>query len=208
MSSRRYGDAWRKTRKATLRGQPLCALCLVGGKVVPAVIVDHKVPLEDGGTNAQENLQPLCKRCHDAVKTPADVNERKKQENASVVLHVAWIGTVDAQDCWDMRPMRRQLAKIHGWVIAHELINAAAYGVAALQLVDKAVRPIVVVIDDCGQAKIIKARTGVKLAIEPEGKAPRISKADEDVFLVSRYELERQARRAVTNGHQQSFAHD
>lgn len=204
MSSRRYGDAWRKTRKATLRGQPLCALCLVGGKVVPAVVVDHKVPLEDGGTNAQENLQPLCKRCHDAIKTPVDVNERKKKDNASVVIRVAWVGTADATDCLDLRPMRRQLAKIHGWVVAHELMNAAAAGIAALQLIDKAAQPIIVVIDDYGQAKIIKARTGIRLAVEAEGQAPRIDETSESMFMATRYEIERQARKTFPLGHQKS----
>ena len=171
---------------------------------MPAVVVDHKVPLEDGGTNAQENLQPLCKRCHDAVKTPADVNERMKQENASVVLRVAWIGTADCEDCFDMRQIRRRLAKMYGWVVAHELMNAAAAGIAALQLIDKAAQPIVVVIDDYGQAKIIKARTGIRLAVEAEGQAPRIDDTSESMFMATRYEIERQARKTLPLGHQKS----
>jgi len=185
MASNRYGDAWRKIRKATLRGQPLCALCLMGGKINPAVIVDHKVPLEDGGTNAQDNLQPLCKRCHDAIKTPADILERKNRQNAGIILHVAWIGSADSAAGIDLRIMRRHLGQIYGWAIGHDLMNAAALGMAGMQMIEQAKQSIVIIIDDYQQAKMIKARTGVRLAIEEEGQAPKIGDTGEAIFMAS-----------------------
>lgn len=39
--------------------------------------IDHKVALEQGGSNEDSNLQPLCKPCHDA-KTAAEATGRAK----------------------------------------------------------------------------------------------------------------------------------
>jgi len=37
--------------------------------------IDHKVPLEQGGSNDDDNLQPLCNDCHQA-KTAAEARAR------------------------------------------------------------------------------------------------------------------------------------
>lgn len=37
--------------------------------------MDHKVPLEQGGSNDDDNLQPLCNDCHQA-KTAAEARAR------------------------------------------------------------------------------------------------------------------------------------
>ncbi|NBW09689.1 MAG: HNH endonuclease [Caulobacteraceae bacterium] len=42
-----------------LREEPLCRHCGAA-----ASQVDHIVPLSRGGTDARENLQPLCHSCH------------------------------------------------------------------------------------------------------------------------------------------------
>lgn len=47
-----------------LARHPLCVECQAKGMVVAAAEVDHIVPLADGGTNDDENLQSLCKSCH------------------------------------------------------------------------------------------------------------------------------------------------
>jgi 5-methylcytosine-specific restriction protein A len=39
--------------------------------------LDHVIPLEDGGVNAEGNLQPLCKPCH-GKKTGREATERAK----------------------------------------------------------------------------------------------------------------------------------
>lgn len=39
--------------------------------------IDHKVPREQGGSNDESNLQPLCKTCHDA-KTAAEARIRAR----------------------------------------------------------------------------------------------------------------------------------
>lgn len=38
---------------------------------MPAVAVDHIVPKAEGGTDEDENLQAICKRCH-KLKTEAE----------------------------------------------------------------------------------------------------------------------------------------
>lgn len=55
-----YTSAWRKARKEYIQEHPVCVIC---GK--PAEIVDHIVPLKDGGAELDErNLQSTCWSCH------------------------------------------------------------------------------------------------------------------------------------------------
>ena len=60
---------WQRRRRQQLRDQPLCAMCLQHGLVVPATIADH-VHAHRGDLNAfwHGELQSLCKRCHDGPK--------------------------------------------------------------------------------------------------------------------------------------------
>lgn len=63
-AQRGYGATWRKLRLLILHRDPLCKAC---GAAASAE-VDHVVPKRLGGTDAEENLQGLCKPCH-SVKT-------------------------------------------------------------------------------------------------------------------------------------------
>jgi 5-methylcytosine-specific restriction protein A len=70
--SRGYGAEWEQTRKRILcRDKGLCQPCLKAGRPRPAKQVDHIVPKFEGGTDADDNLQSICKDCHDA-KTAAE----------------------------------------------------------------------------------------------------------------------------------------
>ena len=53
---------WQKLRALVLAERPLCAHCMVLGRVVPATDVDHA----DGNpaNNERSNLQSLCHECH------------------------------------------------------------------------------------------------------------------------------------------------
>jgi 5-methylcytosine-specific restriction protein A len=56
---------WRVLRAAVLRESPLCVACKAYGRLVAAGVVDHVVPLKDGGARFDRaNLQPLCVSCH------------------------------------------------------------------------------------------------------------------------------------------------
>ena len=56
---------WRTVRAAFLREHPLCGVCAARGRVVAAVVADHKVPLKDGGARFDAaGLQSLCISCH------------------------------------------------------------------------------------------------------------------------------------------------
>ena len=61
-----YGRAvWRKLRDSFMRKNPLCAECLRHGVVKEANIVDHIIPIAEGGAEMDENnLQSLCFACH------------------------------------------------------------------------------------------------------------------------------------------------
>ena len=70
--ARGYGSAWDRLRKQIMtRDCGLCQPCLARGVVASADAVDHKVPKAEGGTDDPENLQAICRPCHDA-KTQAE----------------------------------------------------------------------------------------------------------------------------------------
>ena len=59
-NDRGYGVDWQnEISKPFLKANPNCAKC---GK--RAVLVDHKKPRINGGTDAWSNLQSLCRSCH------------------------------------------------------------------------------------------------------------------------------------------------
>ena len=60
----RYGWTWRKIRDEYISRHPLCVICSAHGVIEKATDVDHIVPLEQGGTNDEANLQALCHKCH------------------------------------------------------------------------------------------------------------------------------------------------
>lgn len=65
---RRYGtQKWSSLRAAVLRREPMCRACRAQGRYVAATVVDHIVPVRDGGRMYDWfNLQPLCVACHNA----------------------------------------------------------------------------------------------------------------------------------------------
>jgi len=66
-AERGYDSKWRNARLRFLRENPLCVQCRKRGKLVPATVVDHKIP-HRGDRQLfwdKNNWQPLCKSCHD-----------------------------------------------------------------------------------------------------------------------------------------------
>ena len=62
-----YGRRWHTIRDAYIAWHPLCELCEAAGKLVPADVVHHKLPVNDGGDHSDSNLQSLCNSCHGRV---------------------------------------------------------------------------------------------------------------------------------------------
>lgn len=69
-SDRGYGYKWQQARAAYLQKNPLCALHAEMGRVVPAIVVDHKIP-HRGDMKLfwdKSNWQSLCGECHSSHK--------------------------------------------------------------------------------------------------------------------------------------------
>ena len=52
-------------RAALFTSEPLCRACKQQGRVTAATIRDHIKPLAEGGTDDDDNIQPLCDDCND-----------------------------------------------------------------------------------------------------------------------------------------------
>lgn len=76
-AARGYGPDWDRKRAAVLKREPTCRLCRAEGIATPAVTVDHIKPKHLGGGDSDDNLQPLCKPCHDG-KTTAEAKEAQR----------------------------------------------------------------------------------------------------------------------------------
>jgi 5-methylcytosine-specific restriction protein A len=73
---RKRGSTGVKDRnKIKKRDNGLCVLCLAMGRVSAGRVVDHRIPLWDGGSDEDENKQTLCHPCHDA-KTAQEAAQR------------------------------------------------------------------------------------------------------------------------------------
>lgn len=60
-----YSKQWKKISKLYRQSHPLCEECERNGRITPAYLVDHIVPIEDGGSMWEwDNLQSLCIVCH------------------------------------------------------------------------------------------------------------------------------------------------
>ena len=66
-NKRTRGSSWMRIRARILRrdcGLCQCAECRQAGKLTPAHEVDHIVPLDMGGGDADSNLQAISVDCH------------------------------------------------------------------------------------------------------------------------------------------------
>ena len=72
--------AWQRKREWRLkRDHYLCQVCL---KKQPPIFsaaygVDHVIPVSEGGTDDEENLQAICRECH-SLKTQKESMEARK----------------------------------------------------------------------------------------------------------------------------------
>ena len=56
---------WQRVREYKKKRNPLCEECARQGRITPMALVDHIVPIEEGGAVFDmENLQSLCAACH------------------------------------------------------------------------------------------------------------------------------------------------
>ena len=87
-SSRGYGSAWRKARKAFLQAHPLCVECMKEGRYKRADVVDHIIPHRGDHRLFWDinNWQALCKRCHDQKTMTKDRAQKYKYPDEKSML--------------------------------------------------------------------------------------------------------------------------
>lgn len=85
------GRKLQRLRQQLFAGEPLCRECAKYGRVTEATIRDHIISLAEGGTDAADNIQPLCRACSDA-KT----NREAVRGRGALILEKARTGTCAA----------------------------------------------------------------------------------------------------------------
>lgn len=84
VTERIRGRAGMKQRERVKRkADYLCVACRAADRFRNADAVDHRVPLELGGSNDDSNLDALCHSCH-AAKTVAEAVERGRRARGLV----------------------------------------------------------------------------------------------------------------------------
>ena len=68
-SQRLRGRAWMALRAEVMREEPACAICAEWGQTDD--VIDHIIPLSQGGTDDRMNLRRVHRRCH-ATKTATE----------------------------------------------------------------------------------------------------------------------------------------
>ncbi len=69
-----YDDpVWQKRSKIFLAHNPLCERC---GE--PAELAHHIIRKREGGADDEDNLEALCRRCHEAEHNPAGERWRRR----------------------------------------------------------------------------------------------------------------------------------
>jgi 5-methylcytosine-specific restriction protein A len=65
-TKRGYGYQWEQIKKRIIiRDKGLCQPCLKNGRPTPYTSVDHIKPKAQRGTDDEDNLQCICKPCHE-----------------------------------------------------------------------------------------------------------------------------------------------
>tara|TARA_Y100000004_G_scaffold126789_1_gene142717 strand:- start:15 stop:371 length:357 start_codon:yes stop_codon:yes gene_type:complete len=66
MASFYNNKRWKNIRAYFIKRNPLCIECERGGLIKGAEVIDHIIPIKQGGDMySEKNLQPMCKKCHD-----------------------------------------------------------------------------------------------------------------------------------------------
>lgn len=86
MIERLSGRRNQARRQRLFRREPLCRHCSVHGRVALATELDHVIPLYKGGSDTEDNTQPLCHACH-YEKSQQDMNQRSR---ATTIQGLDW----------------------------------------------------------------------------------------------------------------------
>ncbi|MCK5609595.1 HNH endonuclease [Candidatus Pacearchaeota archaeon] len=77
--ARTRGRLWMKLKRQVLCVDPVCVAC----RRRPSVEADHIIPICKGGTDEFDNLQGMCKECHEE-KTRKDLGLKAKAHKVGI----------------------------------------------------------------------------------------------------------------------------
>lgn len=80
---RTTGRKLQAQRAALFARSPWCVQCQEEGRRVLATIRDHRMPLAEGGTDEDNNIQALCRDCHDIKTASESARGRGVQKSAA-----------------------------------------------------------------------------------------------------------------------------
>jgi 5-methylcytosine-specific restriction protein A len=93
---------WQRYRGQKLQRDPLCEACLEVGRIEPAEVVDHRIPINAGGNPFPplDELMSLCVRCHNA-KTRAEQMGKVWTRGTRAIKGCDVSGSpLDPNHCW------------------------------------------------------------------------------------------------------------
>lgn len=80
-------------RQELFAREPFCRECAKLGRRVLAKIRDHIKPLAEGGTDADSNIQPLCRSCSDIKTAQESQRGRGHQMSTAPQLETGCVAT-------------------------------------------------------------------------------------------------------------------
>lgn len=203
---RPYDARWQRLRAQRLKEEPLCRMCLTTGRSVPANVVDHIIPIKDGGTNQTENLMPLCFRCHNSIKTPADVAQRKRVERSLVSLRAVWLGydLANSVDCVDYRAVRKMFLPLVSAKTAHTFTQSSIDGLLIARA-NGELPPceLTIIFDDANWMKLQSEKYKLPIKIDEPSDSIGLSHSSQAEldYLRDRMGIEFLVRKELQNAH-------
>jgi Restriction endonuclease len=84
---------WTMKSREHRQHEPLCRECKARGKVIPGTLVDHIIPIENGGDRWDDrNLQTLCDPCHNRKRQLESMTNKEGGTLITIISGLPGVG--------------------------------------------------------------------------------------------------------------------